>query len=140
MRFGVAGRRRRKEGFGLNMSSMIDVTFLLLAFFIVTTASIRREDRLSPTLQADRESERGPSSDFQPQIVEVVILDGSPAFRLGTRVLRSRDALVEALRPLPKENGLFVRVADDPRVAEAAAALQAGQDAGFEQVTYVPMR
>lgn len=140
MTFGKAGRRRRSEGVVLSMSTMIDVTFLLLAYFVVTTAANRPEDRLSPTLQGDRPAEAGPANDFQPQVVEVVILDGAPAFLLGSRTIRDRGELVEALRQLPKENGLFVRVADGPRVADAALALQAGHDAGFQQVTYVPLR
>ncbi len=122
----------------LNLASMIDVTFLLLLYFLVTTVLARPEDRLSSSLQTRSESAAGPTSDFQPQVVDVLLLDGRPAFRLGVQVLRDKASLTSVLRPLPKSAGLFVHVFDDATVGAVAAALQAGKDAGFEQVTYVP--
>lgn len=133
-------RRERRGGHGvvLNMSSMIDCTFLLLAFFLFTTASTRPEDRLTPNLRIDRDRDAGAGSDFQPQIVEVLTTEQGHRYRLGTRLFADKGSLVEALRVLPREPGLFVRVDDSAPVGFAAAALQAGRDAGFEQVTYVP--
>lgn len=130
--------RRGGQGVVLNMSSMIDCTFLLLAFFLFTTASTRPEDRLTPNLRIDREREAGSGSDFQPQIVEVLRTDAGPRYRLGTRLFADKASLTEALRALPRDPGLFIRVDDSAEVGFAAAALQAGRDAGFEQVTYVP--
>ena len=43
---------------------MIDVTFLLLLYFLVTTVLSLPEDRLSPTLQSSADSSAGPTSDF----------------------------------------------------------------------------
>ena len=122
----------------LNLASMIDVTFLLLLYFLVTTVLARPEDRLSSSLQTRSESAAGPSSDFQPQIVDVLLLDGRPAFRLGPQVLRDKASLTSVLRELPKSAGLFVHVFDDVPIGAVAEALQAGKDSGFEQVTYVP--
>jgi biopolymer transport protein ExbD len=116
---------------------MIDVTFLLLLYFLVTTVLAMPEDRLSPSLRSSAETSAGPDSDFQPQIVEVRQLEGATAYRLGTEVFRDRQALTDALEPLPKQSGLFVKVFDDVPVAAAAAAIQAGRDAGFERLTYV---
>lgn len=126
-----------RETIVLNLASMIDVTFLLLLYFLVTTVLALPEDRLSPTLQASAESSAGPVSDFQPQIVEVRQLQGAPAYRLGTEVFRDRPALTLALEPLHKPSGLLVKVYDDVPVAAAATAIQAGRDAGFERLTYV---
>jgi len=128
---------RRREPIALNLASMIDVTFLLLLYFLVTTVLAMPEDRLSPSLQSSAETSAGPDSDFQPQIVEVRHLEGATAYRLGTEVFRDRQALTDALAPLPKQSGLFVKVFDDVPVAAAAAAIQAGRDAGFERLTYV---
>ncbi|MHC4768655.1 MAG: biopolymer transporter ExbD, partial [Planctomycetota bacterium] len=121
----------------LNLASMIDVTFLLLLYFLVTTVLSLPEDRLSPTLQSSAESSAGPASDFQPQIVEVRLLNGAPAYLLGTEVFRNRSALTSALEPMHKPSGLLVKVFDDVSVAAAATAIQAGRDAGFERLTYV---
>ena len=115
------------------------VDFLLLLYFLVTTVLARPEDRLSPTLQTRSESAAGPTSDFQPQIVEVRAIDGAPAWCLGTEVFRDRASLTAGLRPLHKQSGLFVKVFNDVPVGAVATAIQAGRDVGFEQVTYVPV-
>ena len=131
-------RAQRRQMVTLNLASMIDVTFLLLLYFLVTTVLARPEDRLSPTLQTRSESAAGPTSDFQPQIVDVLRIDGQPAFRMGAQIFRDRASLTAVLKPLPKSAGLFVHVFDDASVGMVAAAFQAGKDVGFEQVTYVP--
>lgn len=128
--------RRRIERITLNLTSMIDVTFLLLLYFILTTVLIRPEDRLSPTLQTQSSAEA--VSDFQPQILEVLPLDGRPAYRLGSRVMQGRDELTEALRGLRHDDGLFVNVHNQIPVGFAVAAIQIARDVGFQQVTYVP--
>jgi len=133
-------RTRRRQTFELNLTSMIDVTFLLLLYFLVTTVLAEPEDRLSPTLQTRSESASGPTSDFQPQIVEVLMVDGAPAWRVGAELARDAASLRAILDRLHKPSGLFVKVYDDPPVAAAATALQAGRDVGFEQVTYVPAK
>ena len=70
--------------------------------------------------------------------MDVLRIDGQPVFRLGTEVYRERQALAQALAFLHLPSGLFVRGADDVPVSFVAAAIQAGRDAGFDQVTYVP--
>ena len=120
-------------------SSMIDCTFLLLAYFIVTTIITQREDRLSPNLAIEDSAGAAAESDFQPQVLEVKLVDGEVEYSIGSRLFRDRAPLVEALAELPKAPGLFVRVHAGPTVAAAAAAIQSGRDAGFEEVTYVPV-
>ncbi len=117
---------------------MIDVTFLLLIYFMVTTVLAKPEDRLSPTLQTQQQATVDQAGDFQPQIVEVVLLDGQPAYRLGGSVFRTRPELSEALAALPVSVGVFIKVFDPVPVGFAVGAFQAARDAGFEQVTYVP--
>ena len=138
MRIKAKKNRRRNERLTLNMASMIDCTFLLLAYFLLTMVVLQPEDQLAPNLRADRTAASGASSDFQPQIVDVQLRESGPVFLLGDRVFQDRDALTVALVDLPKETGLFVRVHPGPTVGAAAAAMQAGRDAGFETVTYVP--
>lgn len=130
--------RRRPRSITLNLASMIDVTFLLLMYFMVTMVLAQPEDRLSPSLQTRADSAAGPAADFQPQIVEVLLVDRTPAYRLGTEIFRSKRELLAALHHLHTPAGLFVKVSDGVPVGFAAAAIQAARDAGFEQVTYVP--
>ena len=118
---------------------MIDVIFLLLIYFFLSTTYEPPESELAPALKAER-VEGGSGADLQPQIVEVGLVGGEPGFRIGSRVTRDQDALRELLEGLPKEAGVFVRGEPGAGVGWAAAALQAARDAGFDRVTYVPMR
>lgn len=133
MRFQRKADDRKPE---ISLASMIDVTFLLLAYFVITTGSGVNESKLSPNLRVQQGSEV--QDDLEPQVLEVLRVDGAPVFRLGSVDLATRAELVAALDPLPREKGLFVRVHAGVEVAAAAAAIQCARDAGFEAVTYVP--
>ena len=119
---------------------MIDVTFLLLIYFMVTTVLEKQEDRLSPTIQTENEDTSGESSDFQPQVVQVRRMEGEPAYQLGPSTYRQKAELQKALANLPKTAGVFIRVSNQVPVGFAVAAIQAARDAGFDQVTYVPAK
>jgi biopolymer transport protein ExbD len=138
MKIGVRKVRRDQEHAALAMASLIDVVFLLLAFFLVTSMLVDREDRLSPNLQADSNEESGEEQDFVPQVLEVMMASTGTVYRLAEREFTERSALVTALKALPKEPGIFVRVSKGPTVGEAAFAIQCSRDAGFSEVTYVP--
>ena len=137
MRIRVKPSRRRLDRVSLNLASMIDVVFLLLIYLIITMVIRAEEDHLSPTLQTRREAGSGAISDFQPQIIDVLPLDGAPAYRLGSRVMTGRADLAVAIQELPRSVGVIVRVYEGVPVGFAVAALQLAHDAGFEQVTYV---
>mgnify|MGYP001067677273 CR=1 FL=1 len=124
---------------GLQLTSMVDVIFLLLIYFLLTTTYTPPEARLTPALQAERVS-GGAAADLEPQVVHVELVDGRPGFRIGERVLREQSSLRNVLQQLPKDAGVFVRGAHDAPVGFGVAALQAAYDAGFFKVTYVPAR
>ena len=130
--------RRRAERLTVNLTSMIDVTFLLLVYFLVSTVLSRPEDLLSSSIQTRESDAAGAEIDFQPQIIEVIRLDGAPMYRLAGRTFVDAGALVDVLSDLPRDIGIFVRVHGDVPVGFALAAVQSTRDAGFEQVTYVP--
>lgn len=123
----------------LQITAMIDVVFLLLIYFLLSTSYSPPESELVPALQTEQ-VEGGRAADLEPQVVRVDVFAGEPGFRIGERVLRSRDALREVLADLPKEGGVFIEGADRVSVRWATAAIQASRDAGFEKVTYVPSR
>ncbi len=127
---------RRRSKVRLQLTSMIDVIFLLLIFFMVTTTIAAPESQLTSGLRAERQS--GRASDFPPLVVEAMQSGGRSVFRIGERVLGSKAELTAVLEKMPKSAGVFVKVADDVNVEWAAAALQACSDAGFVRVTYVP--
>ena len=123
----------------LQITPMIDVVFLLLIYFLLSTSYNPPEAELVPALQTEQ-VEGGSAADLQPQIVRVDIFGDQPGFRLGERILRSRDELRAVLEQLPTEGGVFIEGTDRVTVRWATAAIQAGRDAGFDKVTYVPSR
>ena len=51
-------------------------------------------------------------ADFQPQIVEVILVSGLPTYRLGQHDLKTPQMLLEKLRDLPTDLGVFIRGGD----------------------------
>lgn len=121
----------------LPLTSLIDVVFLLLIFFLVTASSTPRESDLASTLQSEQAG-GGRAADLQPQIISVVMLDGSPTYTLGQRRITTQRELTTVLAQLPKEGGVFLKVAPEPPIWFTTAGIQACKDAGFTKVTYVP--
>jgi len=118
------------------MTSMIDVVFLLLIFFMVTASFSAPESRLAAGLQAEGKGAR--TQDLQPQIVDVKRQGLGPAFVIGSHAVRTRAELVAVLSRLPKDQGVIVKGHGDVPVSAVAAAMQAASDAGFTKRSYVP--
>lgn len=120
------------------MSSMIDVTFLLLIYFIVTSVLTPPEEELVPALQIE-EGTVATETDLEPQIVKVTSTSGNEIYEIGGQLLSSRVDLSSVLERLPHEPGIIVRVDGSVSVGFALAAIQEARNAGFEKVTYVPV-
>ena len=130
--------RSRVDG-ALPITSMIDVFFLLLVYFLVQARFVAAESRLESELQQQREGAGGSLAALQPQVISVVMGEGGePAYRIGGREAGSKAALTEVLRSLPREGGAFVRADADVPWWATTAAHQACRDAGFERVSHVP--
>ncbi|NOG56075.1 MAG: biopolymer transporter ExbD [Planctomycetes bacterium] len=130
---------RRDSRLELQFAPMIDIVFLLLIFFLTTTAMTLPESRLSPALETQQSSDGiGSEQDMTPQVLEARPMDGRPVYVVGSRVVTDRHELVALLEQLPKEPGLLVTVDDSVPIGFAASALQCARDAGFDKVTYVP--
>lgn len=129
----------RETRLELSMTSMIDVVFLLLIFFMTTASFVRTERHLDPAVQT-RSVQGSEASILEPVTIRVVPSGGRPVFRLGGREIASYHELLAVLKQVPnKVDGAFVHVSDDVPFGSAAAAIQACRSAGFPVVTYVPM-
>lgn len=123
----------------LAMTSMIDMTFLLLIFFMTTGGFMTVERNLDPAIK-DRPSGPVTGSDLEPAIVEVVRSGAGYVYRVGSREMTSDAELTALLTQFPnKLDGAFVRVSDRAPFQMAAAAIQACKNARFQAVAYVPM-
>ena len=121
----------------VSMSSMIDVTFLLLIYFIVTTVFSPPEDQLTPALKVEQGS-AVKEDDLEPQIVTVTTRDSQQVYQIGGQTISDRVQLASILNRLPNGPGVIIRVDNNVTVGFAIAAVQEARNAGFERVTYVP--
>jgi len=137
MRISKHDHAKMKQIGRLQIASMIDVVFLLLIYFMLTTTLEPPESQLTPALAS---SEPGAPTALQPQTIEHAREGGVDAFVVGSRVLGDQASLTSVLAELPKDAGVIVKAPDSVRVSWAAAAVQAARDAGFEKVTYAPNR
>ena len=117
---------------------MIDVTFLLLIYFILTTVFSAPEDQLTPALRVERGS-TSEETDLEPQIVSVTSIGSQQVYQIGDQIIPDRSQLAMILVRLPNDPGIIIRVDDAVTVGFAIAAVQEARDAGFERVTYVPI-
>jgi len=137
----LATARHREAGrIELSMTAMIDVVFLLLIFFLVTTSFTKAERQLRPVIQVqERNATRSSAGRLEPAVVEVLPLDAGAAFRVGGRELSSIDELTRLLDAFDnKDEGAFVMVHDGAPFEQTAVALQACRTSGFPSVSYVP--
>ena len=132
------GKPKRGISATLNMSSMIDVTFLLLIYFILTTVFSAPEDQLTPALKVEQGSSSA-ETDLEPQIVSVTSIGTQQVYQIGDQIISDRSQLAKILVRLPNDPGIIIRVDDAVTVGFAIAAVQEARDAGFERVTYVPV-
>ncbi len=122
------------------MTSMIDVVFLLLIFFMTTASFVRTERELDSGIKVDRQAAGQQRSDFEPAIIDIVQSDGTFVFRLGTREIATQQELIQVLRQFENKVGRRLRPGhDDVPFDMAAAAIQACKTARFLTVSYVPL-
>ncbi len=144
-------KRRRGSGLQLNLTPMIDVTFLLLVFFVCTTKALDKEGLLRADL-----SERGGivgvdalTLEEPPLRIEVRVTDGRTALRVMAPLPQPADSeqlgalLASKLYGPSNPSGLFA--ADQPiELAptkdapweDAVAAFNAITRAGYTRVSF----
>lgn len=125
----------------LSMTSMIDVVFLLLIFFMTTSSFSPTEREIDTGIRTVKATAaQMATQDLQPTIVEIVRgASGEFVYRLGAREIASQPELTEQLRLLENQTaGAFVRCVDDAPFDMAVAAIQSCKSARFLNVTYVP--
>lgn len=129
-------RRRRSQLGALPLTSMIDVVFLLLVFFLVTADFAKKENKLPAALQT--EGGGVSSSDLQPQIIQISMQGTQVVYMLGQVRCTDRVSLESVLNQLPKDPGVAIKAEPDVTIQSVATALQAARNAGFARRSYVP--
>ena len=135
----LSNRKNKGPTVELQMTSMIDVTFLLLIFFMITSSFIKTERELDPQLKVNKQAPTSATSRVEPVIIDLVAVGNGFVMRLGGRDFSTAPELSGVLRQLPHPGeGAFVRVPPNAPFELAATAIQACKTAGILQVSYVP--
>jgi biopolymer transport protein ExbD len=126
----------------LTLTSMIDVVFLLLIFFIATASFVRTERELNSSIRFQAAKAAQVNTDLEQAVVYVTADPESGArYRVGSRIMTSPDELRVFLaanyRNAP--SGAFVYVEKGVPFHWVAAAIHACQAADLGGVSYVPL-
>ena len=116
----------------VDLTSMLDVVFIMLVFFIIT-ASFIRETGIPVFLPV--------SAEPGPEVVESIVVVVKPAstFIVGNRVM-SKGGLVPYLTALYSQNpeaSFAVVVTEGSRVRDTVTAADAGRTLGFDVIPIV---
>ena len=85
----LSNRQLRGSRLELSMTSMIDVVFLLLIFFIVTTTFVRPEREIVSSIKVNEKQTAANDSNLDPAIVDVIRQNSEVLFRIGA--VRTND-------------------------------------------------
>ena len=133
-------RPHRREPADINLTPLIDVVFLLLIFFMVST-TFKDEARLRVQLP-EAQGEEIPAE--EPEMIRLVI-DRTGSFNVDDRAVldRKTETLVDALKErLGEDEPLPVLIQADAQTPHQAVmtALDAASQAGLVQIAFAATR
>lgn len=128
-------RNRQRENVDINLASLIDVVFVLLLFFVVTT-TFTRETQLRVELPEATSAERAPAD--QGKLVEITI-SAEGVYSVNNHLLPKSDlaTLSEAIeRESGDDNTLPLAISADGKTPHQAVvtAMDAAGKLGFSQL------
>jgi biopolymer transport protein ExbD len=111
----------------VRIAGLVDLVFLLLAFFLVTTALLEPESRVVTSLGA----RGGSATDVGP--VEILVqLDG---WQVGGRAITSQDDLQVVLEALPRGPGIVIKAGHGVSAGAVIATIRVARQAGITTQT-----
>lgn len=135
----LSNRQRRTERMELSMTSMIDVVFLLLIFFLVTTTFLNPEQQLTSGLPSTQQEGTSEQQELEPAVIEIQWRNGKVIYRLGAIVTDRLEQLEPTLASWENKSlGAFVQVSDQVPFDAAAKAIGICKANGFRNVSYLP--
>ncbi|MCE5979884.1 ExbD/TolR family protein [Pseudomonas sp. JR33AA] len=128
-------RNRQRENVDINLASLIDVVFVLLLFFVVTT-TFTRETQLRVELPEATSAERAPAD--ESKLVEITI-SAEGVYSVNNHLLPKSDlaTLSEAIeRESGGDNTLPLAISADGKTPHQAVvtAMDAAGKLGFSQL------
>ena len=130
--------KKKKEDVQINLTPLIDVVFLLLIFFMVST-SFKKETRVSIELpQANGEQMESPE-----ESIEVAISKSGEIFVNGNGLVnRELNTIIEAIKQSSTDNQTPVIISADAAAPYQAVitVMDAAGQAGFKNLTLPTLR
>ncbi len=131
--------RYSNRNLDLSTTGFIDVVFLLLIFFLVTSTFLMPERQMQSNIAVQKDSSASSQQDLEPAVVRIALASEIPTYTIGAFVTDDETKLNEFLADfVNKQDGAFVRADGDVPFAATAKAIAACRINGFQPVTYVP--
>lgn len=123
------------------MTSMIDVVFLLLIFFLVTTTFIKPERQLNSNIKVERTDAGLQQSNLEPAVLDLFTVADKVVFQIGARQTTKLDELKQVINDFEnKADGAFLRVSPDVAFDHVAKAIGMFKSTGYSNVSYLPAK
>ncbi len=136
---------RSREHESIDMTPMVDVTFLLLVFFMVTAALALQKSLELPLRAEERAGDRLVVEPEPPEYITVVV-DETNSFRVITSVWASQPPGVQDLhidlREARRRSGLdqlLVKASGEALHERVVAVLDAGTAVGMKEILLVTL-
>lgn len=124
----------------LSIAAMIDVVFLLLIFFLVTTTMAAPERQLDPAIAVDRDARGQSVLQLQPLVIDIYREQGVAVYRAGATWGESLSTIMPIIDNYPDPSaGAIINLSDGVPFNMAAQAINAVREADFEAVSLVPV-
>ena len=137
----LSNRQFGNKRLELSMTSMIDVVFLLLIFFLVTTTFVRPEREVASAIKVNERRSAASQSTLEPAIIDVFPQNSQVVFRIGAVTTNDLEEIKNILSEFEnKSEGAFVRVDGEVPYESAAQAIGACKAGGFSSVSYLPLK
>ncbi len=129
---------RQTGGLALSLTSMIDVVFLLLIFFLTTTSFVQPEQDLDTAISTRDSSADDARTELEPAVVTLARNEGQTLIRFGAVTTTDLSRIAEMLNGFSnKAPGAFVEVGEGVPFGDAARAMSVCRAAGFQPVTWL---
>ncbi|MDY0176097.1 MAG: biopolymer transporter ExbD [Lentisphaeria bacterium] len=128
-------KHRKEEALAVPMSSMIDVVFLLLIYFIITSKDEISEAHLAVNLPAPGSSK---ASETKPQLLEIEVYENQYSLRGVALSLANLELALG--RFSDPELTVIVKVSVQARAKDLVAVLDLCQGQGLSKLNVVTLR
>ena len=124
-------RTRKSEALAVPMSSMIDIVFLLLIYFIVTMEDEIPEAHLSINLPSPGSKKE---NDSQPKLLELQVYKNELRLRGKLMSYEEIDSFFKRFGGMDKDTTVMVQVSQHARAQDLVTALDLCRKHGFNNL------